>query len=326
MAGTTLADIIVPELFNPYVINRTMELSALYNSGIISTSPEFSRLASEAARTHNMPFFEDLMGRSQNIVEGQTIDFQKITSNKDVSTTIMRQNKWSATSLSAALAGSDPMKAIADLVAGFWARDFQAELINLLKGVFAAPTMADHVLDISGMTKAAAYISASSFIDALQRLGDAQNQLTAVAMHSATKAYLKKQNLIATERDSNSVEFETYQDRRVIVDDGCPVEGEGADAVYTTYLFGRGAIAYGEGSPVGFVRTETRRDPDVGAGVNMLYNRRCFIMHPRGVAWQNAVRENVESPSPEELANPENWKRVYEPKQIRMVAFKHKLG
>lgn len=57
----------------------------------------------------------------------------------------------------------------------------------------------------------------------------------------------------------------------------------------------------------------------------MLYNRRCFIMHPRGVAWQNTVREHVESPSREELANPQNWKRVYEPKQIRMVAFKHKV-
>lgn len=326
MAGTTLTDIIVPELFNPYVINRTMELSALYSSGIISTSPEFTRLASEAARTHNMPFFEDLTGESQNIIEGKQIEFQKITSNKDVSTTIMRQQKWSATSLAAALAGSDPMKAIADLVSRYWAREYQAELINLLKGVFAAPTMADHVLDISGGTKTAAYISASVFIDALQLLGDAQDQLTAVAMHSATKAYLKKQNLITTQRDSNSVEFETYQDRRVIVDDGCPVEGEGADKVYTTYLFGQGAVAFGEGNPVGFVRTETRRDPDVGAGVNMLYNRHCFIMHPRGVAWQNVARENVESPSRAELANPDNWKRVYETKQIRMVALKHKLG
>lgn len=43
-------------------------------------------------------------------------------------------------------------------------------------------------------------------------------------MHSKTKSYLKQQNLISTERDSNSVEFETYQDRRVIVDDGCPVD------------------------------------------------------------------------------------------------------
>ena len=65
MAETKISDIIVPELFNPYVINRTMELSALVNSGIIVNSPEFDRLASEAARTHNMPLFEDLPGDSE---------------------------------------------------------------------------------------------------------------------------------------------------------------------------------------------------------------------------------------------------------------------
>lgn len=36
MPGTTLQDVIVPELFNPYVINRTMELSALFQCGIIN--------------------------------------------------------------------------------------------------------------------------------------------------------------------------------------------------------------------------------------------------------------------------------------------------
>lgn len=329
-AITKITDVIVPELFNPYVIKRTMELSELFRSGIITNSPEFDRLASEAARTHNMPFFEDLTGDAQNVVEDVSVEFRKITSNKDVSTTIMRQNAWGATNLSAALAGADPMRAIGELVSGYWARQMQKELINLLAGVFGSYTeegetitpLEDHILDISGGTGAAANIGASAFIDALQLLGDAQGQLTAVAMHSATKSFLKKQNLIETERDSNSVEFDTYQGRRVIVDDGCPV----ANNVYTTYLFGTGAIAYGNGSPVGFIQTEVSRDPNKGAGIDYLYNRRCFIMHPRGIAWQNAVRANIESPSRAELANAKNWRRVYEPKQIRIVAFKHKIG
>lgn len=322
MAGTTLSDVIVPELFTPYVINKTMEKSAFVNSGIMVRNAAFDQLASEAARTHNMPFFEDLKGDAQNIVEGQAVDAQKITSSKDVSTTIMRQQMWSATSLSAALAGSDPMRAIGDLVADYWARQYQKELINILTGVFASTSMADHVLDLSAKDGVAANIGASAVIDALQLLGDAQDQLTAIVMHSATKAYLKKLNLITTERDSVSVEFDAYQGRRVIVDDGCPVSG----GVYTTYLFGEGAVAFGEGTPEGFVQTETDRDPNKGAGVNMLYNRHCFIMHPRGVAWTNKVRANVESPTRAELANGTNWNRVFEPKQIRIVAIKHKIG
>lgn len=328
--ATTLSDVIVPELFNPYVINRTMELSALYQSGIITNNAEFDRLASEAAPIHNMPFFEDLTGDPEDVIEGQSLTAKKITSNKDVSTTIRRANMWGATDLSAALAGSDPMQAIGNLVAGFWARAMQKELIAVLAGVFGSyqgdsstvTPLADHILDISAGSGAAAKIGASAFIDAVQLLGDAQDQLTAVVMHSATKSALKKQNLIQTERDSNSVEFDTYQDRRVIVDDGCPVTSGG---VYTTYLFGQGAIALGNGNPVGFVPTEIDRDKRMGSGVDYLINRKTFIMHPRGIAWQNKVRANVETVSRTELADAQNWLRVYEPKQIRMVAFKHKI-
>jgi hypothetical protein len=307
-----------------------MELSALFTSGIVAHSADFDRLASEAVPLHNMPFFEDLSGDSENVVEGASLTAAKITSKVDVSTTIRRAKMWSATDLSAALAGKDPMAAIGSLVARYWARDMQKELINTLNGVFGSYTdtnsntvtpLSDHILDISGETGNAAKISASAFIDACQLLGDAQGELTAVVMHSATKAYLKKQNLIQTERDSTSVEFDTYQGRRVIVDDGCPV----ANGVYTTYLFGNGAVAYGNGSPVRFVPTELDRDKKLGSGVDYLINRKAFILHPRGIKFTNLVRANAETVSRAELANAKNWERVYEPKAIRMVCFKHKI-
>ena len=107
-----------------------------------------------------------------------------------------------------------------------------------------------------------------------------------------------------------------------IVDDGCPV----ADGVYTTYLFGNGAVALGNGNPAGFVPTETDRAKRKGSGVDYLINRKTMILHPRGIAWQNAEVAKTEGPSRTEVAIPKNWKPVYEPKQIRIVAFKHKLG
>ncbi len=322
MAGTTLSDVIVPELFNPYVTQKTKELSALFASGIAESNPAFNHLASEAAPIHTMPFFEDLKGDPEDVVEGVDLTAHKIESKKDVSTTIRRAMMWSATDLSASLSGADPMAAIGSLVAGFWARNLQKELVSELSGVFGAPSMADHLLDISGLSGKAANISASAFIDACQLLGDAQSDLTAVCMHSATKAYLKKQNLIVTERDSTDVEFDAYQGRRVIVDDGCPVYS----GVYTTYLFGNGAVAYGDGSPVGFVPTEVDRDKRKGSGVDFLINRRTFILHPRGIKWTNNTRAHAQSVSRAELATAANWERVYEPKAIRIVALKHKLG
>lgn len=334
--STKLSDVIVPELFNPYVVKRTMELSALFNSGIVQNNAEFDRLASEAAPIHNMPFFEDLTGDAEAIIEGANLTAGKITSSKDVSTTIRRAKMWAATDLAAALSGADPSKAIGDLVAKYWSRQMQKELIAILKGVFgtytpeggeASTPFKEHILDITKASSAAAKkIAASPFIDAIQLLGDAQETLTGVTMDSATKTYLKKLNLISTERDSNSVEFEVYQDRRVIVDDGCPVETTDAGQVHTLYLFGEGAVALGNGNPVGFVPTETDRDKKQGSGVDYLINRKTFILHPRGIKWTNAVRENVETPTREELANAQNWQRVFEHKAIPMVAFKFLIG
>ena len=64
----------------------------------------------------------------------------------------------------------------------------------------------------------------------------------------------------------------------------------------------------------------------MGSGIDYLINRQCFIMHPRGIKWTNKVRTNVESPTFVELENSTNWERVYDKKQIRMLAFKHKVG
>lgn len=335
MAGTTLRDVIVPELFNPYVVNRTMELSALAQCGIIANSSEFDSLASQAAPTVNMPFFEDLTGESEQVIEGQDLEDNKITSNKDVAAIFRRAKMWSATDLSAALAGTDPMMAIADLVASFWQRDLQKELIAVLNGIFGtvpavtgdSPSAAEtrlesNLLDISSKSGNAANWSGSAFIDAEQLLGDAKAQLTGICMHSATEAALKKQNLIETVQPSNDVGFSTYQGKRIIIDDGCPVDKD----VYTTYLFGNGAIALGNGNPAGFVPTETDRAKRKGSGVDYLINRRTNILHPRGVAFTSANVAKTEGPSREELRDPSNWKPVYEPKQIRIVAFKHKLG
>lgn len=321
--ATTLQDIINPTaLFENYVVNRTSELSAIFQSGIITRDSKFDQLASEAAQVHNMPFFTDLNGDSEDIVEGTSLTEAKIGSKMDTSTTIRRAKMWGATDLSAQLAGTDPMSAIGDLVAGFWARDHQKELLNILDGVFAATSMSDHVLDISGKTGKAAAFSGEAFIDAMQLMGDARNSLTAVVMHSATKSYLDKLNLIQTIRQSDAVSFDTYMGRRVIVDDSCPA----AAGSYTTYLFGEGAIAYGVGSPVGLVPVEVDRDKRKGSGVNYLISRKAFIMHPRGVAWKNKTRAHAESVSRTELKDAGNWERVYEPKQIRIVKFVHKLG
>jgi hypothetical protein len=318
---TIISNVIVPEVFNPYVIERTAELSAFYQSGIIARNPELDRLASSGGKLVNMPFWEDLTGPDEVLSDQRALTVGRIEASQDVAALLARGRAWSVNDLAKALSGDDPMAAIGDLVAAYWARRFQAILIATLAGIFGDSTtgMDDNIHDISAESTAATRsIAAGTAVDAIYKLGDSADKLTGFAMHSATVAKLAKDDLIEYIKPSEgSVEVPYFLSKPVVEDDGLPV----ANGVYTTYLFGAGAFGWGEGGAP--VPTETARD--ALSGDDILVNRRHFILHPRGVAFKNDAVDGA-TPSNTELANYENWERVYEPKNVRIVQFKHKLA
>lgn len=77
---TKIADVIVPEVFNPYVIQRTMELSMLQASGIISNNAELDRLAQSGGKLINMPYWDDLTGEDEVLSDSNALTPGKITS------------------------------------------------------------------------------------------------------------------------------------------------------------------------------------------------------------------------------------------------------
>lgn len=316
MPTTKIADVVVPELFTPYVIERTAEKSRILQSGIAVANPKLNELVTAGGVTMQMPFWKDLQGDDEVLSDQKALTPNKIGAGKDIATLLMRGNAWGANDLAGALAGDDPMDAIVDLVADYWARKEQKTLLSVLKGVFANTDMADHVLD-----RSTAGIEGGVILDGKQLLGDAADQLQAVMMHSAVYTELQKQKAIeyneVVDSNGNSIQIPTYMGYSVVVDDGMPKEGD----VYTTYLFARGVIGRGEGTPVSIVPTETDRDSL--AGEDYLINRRAFVLHPFGIKWKGNP-EGV-TPSNEELANGENWERVYESKNIGLVAIKHRL-
>lgn len=317
MAATKIANIIVPEVFNPYVIEKTAQLSKLVKSGIVEPNAELDALAIAGGKLINMPYWKDLTGDDEVLSDSGALTVNNIASGKDVAALLMRGKAWGVNDLAKALSGDDPMGAIGDLVAEYWARMEQKTLLSVLKGIFGASSMSANVHDISSELEGAGKISGASFIVAKNKLGDNSDKLTAVMMHSDTFTALEQQNLIQYIPNSQGiVEFPSYMGKEVIVDDGCPKDSD----VYTTYLFGKGAIGKGNGQAP--VPTETDRDSL--AGEDILINRQHFILHPRGVKFTNTSVAG-DSPSNAELATQTNWERVYEPKNIRIVAFKHKI-
>lgn len=329
--STKIADIIVPDVFNDYFINRASEMARFYMGGIVSNDPQLNALAASGGKTLNMPFWNDLTGDDEILSDSAALTPGKITSGQDIAVLHTRGRAWGANDLAQAFATgrADPMAAIGDLVADYWARRYQAVAISSLSGVIAdnvANDSSDMTVNVAGATNADVTadtkFNGEVFIDGQATFGDAIGGLAGVAMHPVVYHNLKKIDNISFEKESDgALEIETYRGLRVIVDRNLPSTAAGGAlpgdtaAKYTTYLFGSGAIGMGQGSAP--VPTETDRDSL--AGEDYLITRTHFIMHPRGVAFQNASVAGT-TPTNAELALAANWNRVYEREQVRVAS------
>lgn len=335
-AGVTrIADVIVPEIFSPYVQQLTQEKSRIVRSGALQMDPALSALLNGAGLTFNSPSMKDLDNDTDNISSddpGVNSSPNKIGTSNEIQVRLSRNNSWSSMDLTKDLMGADPMNAIASRVADYWSRRLQAAYIATVNGVFAdnaaAPVGTEHVLndmtfDISGpaFIDGVTSFSAEAFIDATTTMGDSMEDLTLVVMHSIVYARALKNNLIDFVIDSTNggaVRVPTFLGREVVVDDGMPRSG----AVFNTWLFGAGAIRGGMGSPA--VPTETDRLPSSGngAGQEVLYNRTEMIIHPVGCAYVGTPAQGGPSnlATSNNLAAAASWQRVFpERKQIKIA-------
>lgn len=323
MAVTQISDVIVPDVFNPYVIERTAELTALYMGGIVQNNPELNRLATAGGSLINMPFWDDLTGDDEVLSDSGSLTPAKITSGQDIAALLMRGKAWQVNDLARALSGDDPMGAIGNLVAEYWARRNQAVLLSSMTGVIAdnvANDSGDMVQNIANEDAASAIltqrVSLDAIIDAGGTLGDAESKLTGIAVHSDVYRALRKQKALdEIQATDGSLVVRTVDGLAVVVDDGLPkVAGSTSGFKYTSYLFGAGAFGYGMGGAP--VPTETDRDSL--AGNDILVNRQHFLLHPRGVKFASGSVAGS-SPTNAELANAANWDRVYDRKNVRMA-------
>jgi hypothetical protein len=318
------------------VAERTAVLSEFWQSGIIDNDPGFAAIASQGGQVVTMPFWQDLVGNSQVLSDTGALTTKKIGAVTDAAVIHQRGDAWSYNDLARFMSGSDPGRQIADFVAAYWARDNQTILLSMLTGLYGAgssPTgtlATTNNLDIfgSGTLTTANYLTGSSYIDAKMVMGDASAKLGAIAMHSKTLAYLMKSDLISFIKPSEGAPtINTFQGARVIVDDRMTVEVINTFNVYSTFIFGTGAIALGEDTRneqvnggFGDFKLEFTRVPL--AHQNIMIMRRRFLLHLRGVKFLNASMAGL-SPTNAELSSTNNWSRVYEAKNVRVVRVRH---
>ncbi len=337
MAVTRLSDAIVPEVFMKYVLNRSVEKSRLIKSGIVQVSPTFDRKINEAGRMVELPFWNDLDGEDTVVKgDGSQVVPDKLSTGQDTAIKVIREKAYSYNDLIEHLTAEDPGAVIGDLVADYRVRQWQKQLMAVLKGIFASGTMSDNVLDLfvasgGGVPTSANALTGYSFIDAKQRLGDAKELLTGIMMHSQTEALLAKLDLIDYIKDSEGGKpIKIFQGLEVIIDDSCPVETIDGKPVYSSFLFSNGAIALGQGNggqaiDGGHGTWETEFERDAKAGDSNVIFRWKNFMHPRGVRWTDDTVVAPLTPDNDQLATGSNWNRVYHPKNVRIVRVRANL-
>lgn len=330
---TAIADIIVPEVFGPYVRQLTEEKSRLIQSGAVVRDAALDEFLAGGGLSLNAPSFKDLDNDADNTSDDVPTNVStpnKIGAVDEIAVRMSRNNSWSTMDLTSALAGVDPAEAIASRVSSYWVRRLQAAYIASLKGVFAdnaaAPTSGEHVqndmtFDVSagGFVDGVTNFSAEAFIDATLTMGDSMNSLGLIFVHSIVYGRMQKNNLIDFVPDATqTIQIPTFLGREVIVDDGVPAVG----GVFQSWLFGSGATRLGMGSPK--VPVETLRIPGAGngGGQEILWNRTELCIHPVGHKYAAAVSKGgpTNAATAGNLAHADSWQRVFpERKQIKIA-------
>lgn len=338
MAITTIGDIVtgnVPVLLS-YMTQDPVEKTAFFQSGILAPTPYAAEIARGPSNLANIPFWKAI---DSSIEPNYSNDiYQDIATPRNVQTGEMMarvaylNEGFGQADLTVELTSQNPLQSVATRLDNFWQRQAQRRLLATSLGIYndnvaatdAFHTQNDMVVDVS----ATSGFDAGAFIDATQTMGDALDGpqgevLGVIAMHSFVYGQARKQQLIDFIRDAeNNTMFATYQGYRVVVDDSMTVVGAGAERKFISIIFGNGAIGYGEGSPTTPLAYQREEERGNGGGVETLWSRKTWLLHPLGYSFTNAVitgngSETIaRSASWQDLANATNWNRVVERKHV----------
>lgn len=324
---TRLQDVIEPTVFSNYISVNTKQKSVFYGNGVFRNDADLAAKLGGGGRTFNVPFWKDLDDSEPDAASDDPDSHavpSKIGSGTDVARRVIWTKGWSSANLVQELAGADPMKRIGERIGAYWGRRMDDAAIAVLRGVFADNILndgGDMVEDISIDTTAALtadnLISAEAVMDAAQTMGDAKSELSVLVIHSEVETRLAKNDLIDYRPDSTGKQFVPYYlGYQTLVSDKVPAIMGANKVRYHNYLVGKDALGWAEASVAKPVEVESDASAGDGMGVETIWTRRQFAVHPYGIKWTDA-QVGGEFPTVSELRLAANWDRVYvERKQI----------
>lgn len=328
---TILSDVIFRDELRDYITVNSVERTAFFESGILTSNSDMSTLLSSPSNTFTIPWWVDLdasieSNYSNDVYTDIAVPLSVHTASMQARAAYLNEG-WNCMNLVKNITKQDPLEFVAGRLLSYWRKVAQRRAIATVVGIYndnVASNGSDMVIDAGGQ------ISAAAIIRAKATMGDYSGQLgglSVIAMHSAVQTELQILNLIDFTPIADQIpEFGRFQGMRVVVDDGMPVI-TGTPNKYLSVIFGPGALGFAEETPPGEDGLEYDRAPDRGngGGTETLWNRRNFVVHPLGYSFLSTTITGTPtttrpvSANWADLALATNWERKFARKQVPLA-------
>jgi hypothetical protein len=340
--ATLRGDVVIPEIFTPYLIEATTVRNSFLTSGVVTALDALN--VDQGGDKVTIPNWKaDLSGDAERLTDSTSLTPGKITADKQVGVVLHRGRAWESRDLARLAAGSDPMGAIGAKVADYIANQQQKDLISSLQGVFGALGSANTGAAFAALTVDAAgsgetNLGPRQIAAAEAILNEDADRLGAIVMHPLVYADLKERKAIdfVTAADARvtastalaneivglnafggsvaaaytaSTQIPFYMGMRVIRSKDVPVDGSSPDKKFACYVMATGAVGTGQQAAL---RSEV--DRDILAKSDAMSIDWHNVYHPLGARWVGSV-----NPTGADLATASNWEKVFETENIGIV-------
>lgn len=332
--ATLRSDLIIPEVFSPYVIEESTRTDAFLQSGVVQPMAELNTSGDGSGDFVSVPFYKaNLSGDFEVLTDSTSLTPGKIEADRQIGVLLRRGRAFEARDLAALASGSDPIGAIGQKMARYVNHQKQKDLVSCLSGVFGSLNNNSSSSAFFGLcldsesSDSPTSLTPSHVARAKNILGDQGDKLAAVVMHSATYYELVERRAVdfvaagdtsggATASGGSiagafgNPTVPVYMGMRVVVSDDVQTTGTGASKEYAVYFMTQGAVG---GSEITALRTET--DRDILALSDALAISLGYCYHPIGAKWG----VTTVNPTRAQLETVGNWSKVYETKNIGIV-------
>lgn len=307
------------ELFNYNWANaKDTTLTAMIESGAVQTNAELAKLIANGSDYFTLPFYKTIGGEAENYDGATDITLTAPQGGSQSGVVVGRAHGWKEQDFVVDFnSGADPMKQITSQVAKYWAKNRQNRMLKILDGVFGVTDTEwnKHKIDIASSTSTVAStnkMGATTIGEATQSaVGDNADAFSLAFMHSKVASNLASLNVLEYLKytDANGIQrpmkLATINGLLVVIDDGCPVDTNGTNPKYTTYLLGSGAFQFAS-APVKTPSEVVREALDDG-GYTALVTRVREALHPNGFTFTKPSGSYTNSATDAQLATAANW-------------------